>query len=575
VNRAVLLWLGALVLAMVFLALDPLLTFPIFGSDTGEYFRLTAGLAASGHLPLSNYPGWGFAYPDFPGILIVAAATSQSVGVDPLTALLTTIPVLAVASVVPLFLIFRRLHPNETVALLGAGFATVAMPRLFSLAHPAPLALGDLFVVASLWMFLEGRRDARWYGALVITAAALIVTHHLSSYFFAVSALGGLFLFELARPGRWSARFPMRELVFLAAFLVAVVGYWFVYAQEFRSVLVEGLGSVSGALAVGAGAGAVLAVATVGGLAAHRRRTAPPNPERLTRLPTDRAVARDFFLILAGVGIGSAALILVALPGSAQTASPWTVIYFLPLTLTIALAAGSRRVLFFERLGPFTLTWLGALSLAAFAALASSNAVLPPSRHAEYLLIPLGLLTAIGIGRLVARWGDRAGRRAIVAGSAAAVLLLAANAAIAYPPPAQLAGFQEGLTDGDAALWMWVGIGVPPTATVASDHRLSSMVFGFDGNNATWQSTPSLFLGDNWSRAAAELSGSVAPRGALQPIDVVALDGVMVQGVALDPGGLALPMSPQAVAWFSEPPFVLLYENGSEKVYWVDGPVTS
>ena len=82
------------------------------------------------------------------------------------------------------------------------------MPRMFSLAHPAPLALGDLFVVAALWMFVEGRRDVRWYFPLALTGGALIVTHHLSTYFFLVSALGSLILLELAVPGRWSRRLP-------------------------------------------------------------------------------------------------------------------------------------------------------------------------------------------------------------------------------------------------------------------------------------------------------------------------------------------------------------------------------
>jgi hypothetical protein len=573
-NRAHLLWLLALALALIFLALQPLQTFALFGSDTGEYYRLTSDLVTTGHLPLSTYNGWGFAYQDFPGIFLVAGATAQATGVDPLSALITVVPVLSVLSVFPLFLLFRRLYPNDTIALLGAGFATVAMPRLFSLAHPAPLALGDLFVVAGMWMFVEGRRDARWYVPLAITSAALIVTHHLSSYFLLVSALGGVLLFELWRPGRWSRRFPLRELGFGLAFTLGLIAYWFEYATAFQQVILSGLPNTvtrwinGGTMSLAA----VVLFVAIGLALRYRRAHARPHPGRYVRLPTDRAIARDFLIILAGVSIGSAALILHPLPGSAQTTTALTLLWFLPLIAAIALAAGARRPLLFQRSGPFVLTWLGAVCLSAAFGLATNNPVLLPVRHAEYLLIPLGLLTAIGVGRLVARLEDRSGRAGVIAGSLAVILLLSANAAIAYPPPAEFGGFQEGLTPQDAALWMWVGIAVPPTATVASDHRLSSMIFGFDGNNATWDSTPALFTGSSWPQALAELNSSDAPHTYL-PVNVVAVDATMFQGVALIPTDLAPPMSADAITWLAAgPPFIVVYENGAQSVYWVIDP---
>lgn len=578
-NRATVLWLGALVLLLVFLALEPLGTFPIFGSDTGEYYRLTADLVTTGHLPLTSYPGWGYGYQDFPGIYVVAAGVAGAAGTDPLTALQVAVPVLAVLSAVPLFLLFRRLVPNDLVALLGAGLSTVAMPRMFSLAHPAPLALGDLFVVAALWMFVEGRRDARWYFPLVLTGTALIVTHHLSTYFFLVTALGSLLVLELAFPGRWSRRFPTRELAVVGALAVLALSYWLVYAQAFKEHV---LGAPFDALSPAATAVLVAApvplVLLIGLLLrwrrarALRRPRAGPGP----RLPTDRAVVRDFAIIGGGVAAGATVLLVVPLPGTGQVTAPGGILWFVPLILMIAGAAGSRRLVFFNRLGPFTLTWVAAVGISALVALGTSDAVISPARHAEYLLLPLGLLAALALGRMVARWGDVGGRRATAAGATALVLLLAANAAIVYPPPADFGGFQEGLTNADAAMWLWAGVGLPAGAVVASDHRLSSMVFGFDGDPATWGSTPRLFTGwpSDWPAVASELNGSFAPHGALRPIDAVMVDGVMYGGVALDPSQLAQPLSPAALAWLSGAPFVPIYESGPQVVYWVDGPVS-
>ena len=584
VRPETMLFLAGLALVLVFLALEPYLSYAVFGSDTGEYYRLTATLLATGHLPLgSAYAGWGSAYPDFPGIFLLAGAGAGALGLDPFTALTVLVPVVAVLSVFPLFLLFRRLYPHDTVALLGAAIASIAMPRLFSLAHAAPLALGDFLAVAALWMFLETRRDSRWYLPLTLTGGALIVTHHLSTYFFVLGALGGLLFLELWRPGLWSRRFPSREFAFLGGFATATLIFWFYGTTSFVSKVIlpafpsAFAGDPSAAFAV-LEAGALAAVVLVAVLV-RLRRARPRGPPAWVRLPTDRSVLRDFLLLLVGIFGGIAVLILVPIPGTTQTTSAAAILWFSPVLGLVLFASGSRKALTPSRLGPFALAWLGALALSAVLVLgagelpgtsaASFAAALPPERFAEYLFIPLGLLVAVGLARLVARAGDRAGRRAFLAASLGVVLLLGANAAIVYPPQTDLGGFEEGLTHGDAGLWLWVGIAEPRTAAVASDHRLSSMIFGFDGNPATWGSTPSLFTGTVWSDAVGELRQSGAPY-LLHPIDLVVVDSVMYSGVALNPSAEAHPLSAEAIQWFGGLPFLLLYENGLDVVYLVD-----
>jgi len=579
-----------LALLLVFLALEPYLSYALFGSDSGEYYRLTVALLSTGHLPHgSAYGGWGTAYPDFPGIYLLAGASAGALGIDAFSALTIVIPAVAVLSVFPLFLLFRRLYPQDTVALLAAALGSVAMPRLFSIAHPAPLALGDFLCVAAVWMLVESRRDVRWFLPLSLTGGALIVTHHLSSYFFAVSGIGGILFLELWRPGLWSRRFPARELVFLAGFVTATFVYWFYGTTTFvAKVILTGLPYPSYVGFWVFEVVGLLAVVATGLLIRWRRGRYRPRAGRL-RLPTDRSLVRDAVAISVAVFGLISVVVLVPIPGTGQTTTPGAILWFSPILALGVFAAGSRRTPGFARLGPFALTWLGALGLSAaallalaslastssrFEAAASLAATISPYRHVEYFFLPLGLLFAIGIARLVARVGDRPTRRAFVAASVGVVLLLAANAAIVYPPQNDFGGFEEGLTSGDAALWMWVGIAAPPSWVVASDHRLSSMVFGFDGNPATWVTTPALFTGSNRSAAFAELRSVGAPNPA-EPhaIDLVAVDSVMYSGVALDPSGQAVPLSSGAISWFAAAPFVPLYENGANTVYLVDGPL--
>lgn len=570
------LFLLAAALLSVFLLLSPLLSFYAFGSDSGEYYALTNQLASTGHLPVGGaysggYAGWGFAYPDFPGLFVLTAGSAGALGVDGFSALIYVVPALSALSVLPLFLLFRRLWPVDSVAILGAGFAAVLMPRAFSIAHPAPLGPGDLFAVSALWMFVEGRTDARWYAPLVVTSAALVLTHHLSAYFFLLMALGGLLLLELWRPRAWSTRFPQRELGFLGAFTGGLLLFWYEAAPDFHGVLAGGLPATLADSPAPLLAGAALGFVAIAGLLSWRR--ARPVRTRLgVSFPSDRSANRDMLLLWGGMAGGLGLLLLAPLPATSQVITPEALLWFAPVIVFVGFAAGSRRLVTATRLGPYLLTWLGATGLSALVALASASSVIPPGRHAEYLVIPLGLLVAIGLGRLAVRAEEFGGRPALAAVALGAVVLLGANAAIAYPPASDFGGFQEGYTPGDAALWMWAGAGLPAGTAVASDHPLSSMLFGVDGLPATWQSTPTLFVGSNLSAALAELRSSPAPHDPyVYPISAVALDGTMYGGVALDPNALAQPLSPNATQWFAGAPFVPVYENGLETVYWVDG----
>ncbi|MFZ1023965.1 MAG: hypothetical protein WAN87_07515, partial [Thermoplasmata archaeon] len=390
---------------------------------------------------------------------------------------------------------------------------------------------------------------------------------------------GGILLLELWKPGLWSRRYPTRELVFMAAFLTGLFVFWFYGTTTFvaKVILAGVLIHVStGVIFASFEAAGLVAVAFVGGLIALRRRFAR-SARPWVRLPTDRSVMRDAILIAAAVFGGVVVVVFVPIPGTSQTTTLAAILFFAPILALSIFGAGSRRALTPSRMAPFSVTWLGALGLSAlgwlifssYLANANVSQIVPAARHVEYLFLPLGLLFAVGIGRLVARAGDRYGRRAIVVSSVAVVLLLGANAAIVYPPQNDFGGFQEGLTVQDAALWMWVGIDVSSHAVVASDHRLSSMIFGFDGNPATWDSTPALFTGSNWSAAASELRGSPAP-SLVQPVSYVAVDAVMYAGVALNPTGAAPPLSAAAIAWFMAAPFVLVYENGQQAIYLVD-----
>src|SRR5439155_973611 len=87
--------LAIVALALV-LRLSPLTRFVYFGSDVGEYFRISHGLATTGHVALP-YPGWGVTYPYFPGMFFLVAGTSFG-GLEIGGSLSIVVPVLAGAA---------------------------------------------------------------------------------------------------------------------------------------------------------------------------------------------------------------------------------------------------------------------------------------------------------------------------------------------------------------------------------------------------------------------------------------------------------------------------------------------
>jgi hypothetical protein len=103
---------------------------------------------------------------------------------------------------------------------------------------------------------------------------------------------------------------------------------------------------------------------------------------------------------------------------------------------------------------------------------------------------------------------------------------------------------------------------------VATDHRMSSMVFGVAHFNATWDDAYDTLHG-NLTEARAEMAGLDTPSGH-HSVSMVLLDPAIENGVALKQWETARPMSDAAKAKFSSPVFIKVYEASQVKDYFVD-----
>src|SRR6266571_5294528 len=520
--------LGAIVLGAIAVRLAPLWSFLYWGSDTAEYFSILRNLVRTGHVPTTYY-GWGVTYPYFPGVFFPQAGLVEVGGLDLPTVLNLLVPVIGALAVLPMFLLAVRIARDDRIGLFAAAFLAGAIPHAYTTAHSAPATLGDVLALTGLVLFLRLRTDRRAMAPLLLVSGALIVTHHLSLYFFILMVLGALVIRGLARPWRTDAE-SSRQVTFAVVLIGGTFAYWFGYATAFReSILPDVDIQPWWLLFVGFAAG----VAALAGLIAARTRLAWRYRPTFPRLAASAAACAAALATLFVIGVVT---VVSVVPGTSFRVPVAGLLYFVPLAILMSFSASGRKFLDLEREGIHPNAWLVALLLSAVVGILVAPRVLIPYRHAEYLMIAFALCGG----------------------------LLLANGFVGIPPPSTLAGWREGTIPAalDPAYWARDHV----SGLVVSDHHGSSTVFGFGGINATWDRARTPFTDPVWD--PADFSGIESPSGTKNGT-YVWIDRDMEAGVRLTPWEAAVPMDPAVIAKFDNAPFIKVFDNGYARLYWI------
>jgi len=544
----------AIFLTAAWIRLSPLLSFGFWGADIGEYYVLLRRLATTGHLSTS-YAGWGITYPYFPGMFFAQGAVVglSPIGVPAATNLI--VPLLGALAVAPAYLIGAQVGREGKVGLFVAALVAVAFPHAYSTSHTAPSTVGSLLVFAALLLFLRLGRDSKAALPVGLVTAALVVTHHLSSYFLILMVLGTLVFRGLLRPVGGSAGLR-RELAYAVYLVLVTFAFWFGYATTFRDGILHDVNVRPWYLPLLAFPALVVAMAAT--VLARRRvswRYRPAYPSLRRAIALYALTVVSMFGLLAALSVGT-------VPGTTISLSPIVILAFAPLCVLLALSAMGRKFADFLRDGSAMTAWLLALLASIGVGAIVAPRVIIPYRHIEFLLLPLAFLGAVGLFRVL-DLADVSQRRRAVAVGACGVLLLA-SAALAIPPPEMIAQWQEGIRPAaiDMAVWTQDHI----DGLLAADHRASSLAFGFGGVDATWDRTRLPFLAETFTDSLPGLVGVEVPSGT-RDVAYVWIDEDIRRGVQLYPWEPAVPMPPRAIAKFSESPFVKIFDNGYGQIY--------
>lgn len=545
--------LAILALALV-LRLSPLARFVYFGSDVGEYFRISHDLAATGHVSLA-YPGWGVTYPYFPGMYFLVAGTTFG-GLELSGSLNLVAPALGALVPALVFLLAARVLHEDKAALLAAALIAAAMPLVFQTAHPIPATVSELLVVAALLLFLRLPTDPKVWALLVPITGALVVTHHLSAYFLIVMLLIAVALRALVRPGEVPG---LRAQAAYIAFLTALsLAFWLGYATTFRTQILTDVNVQPWWLPLAALPALVLLLAGV--LLVRRRIAWRYRPSYPTARRVSTAYAAAFATVLVLMVISVAA----GVPGTTIRLSPDVLWYFLPLFGFLALAGSGRRHLDFAGRGFEVSGWFLALALSTLIGAIVAPRVLIPYRHVEYMLIALALPVGAGLGRIY-ELGDLERRR--FAAVALAGVFVAGSALTAFPPTGVFLNYEEGARPAAVVASFWAGENVD--GLLATDHRASTLAFGFGRVNATWDTARLTLVADSFPDALMEMQSVRSPSGERR-VDFVMIDADLAQGVQLYPWEPAHPLSDAAREKFAYAPYIKVYDSGYAQVYWVN-----
>jgi 4-amino-4-deoxy-L-arabinose transferase-like glycosyltransferase len=555
-KKWVLLSLFAIFFLAVFLRLFPLTQYAIWGSDSGEYYYITTQLTSDGYVS-TDYDGWGFGYPYFPGMFYLSGAFHFLTGIDILWALILVIPVVASLSVLLVFFIAKLLFKSDGAGLLASTFVAVAMPHVFATSHPMPGSLGDVLLLSSIILLLLSFKNSKFIPLLILSALALTITHHLSSFFLFIAVFGGLFVKELLQ--QEDKKDTRLYWMFLIFFLTILILYWTIFAPPFTERVVSSAFDLPLWVVFSIG---YLILFSAFILIKLRRRI---NWTYKPKFPKAHKQLMLYLLLLFILIFVLFFMALIKIPGTDIQLSLGVALLFSPLVVFLAFTSVGAGYLRFFRGGIAVYGWIVALVLSLLMAIVTSNRVLLTYRHPQYLMPPLALVIGLGMVMMFNAFNNKKSYKKLLLVGLIGILL-GLTSLSAYPSKEVMGGFQEGTSQEDMQAVFWARESLNKGATVATDHRMSSMLFGFADLNATWDEADKTLHASSYEECRGEIESISIPSGE-KPIDYVMLDDDIKSGVALLQWENAEPMSLEAKKKFETWPFVKLYEANGVEVY--------
>jgi len=549
-----------------------------WGGDFGIYYGLTSRFVENQQI-FNEYNGWGGMYNYFPVLYIFSALGHWITGVDLLWLMPKIAPVFGGLTVFIFYFIVYDLTKRRDVALLSSLFLAVVPFHVYQTSHAAPLTMGHFFMILSCYLFLKYMDQKKYLVPLMISTVFLIMSHHLTTYFFLIT----IFFIVVIKSIHVDLRTMYRDVAYVLAASALTFSYWiFIATPVFSTFMNNGL-SISSYFVI-----LLFYIGLVGcllGIAVMKKKK-PDFIYRAKKTFTFHpAHSRKRALIYFTAGFvfifcAEIVFLFVNFPVSGIRMKPLSILYSIPMLFFIGFGCLGVEYLKHMKNRWFFQAWLCAILSSFIYSLVTVNTTLFPDRHVEYLTVPACLFAAVGILYFFRSREYKVSlslKKQLSYPTIQALFVLVvcglvfSNAVAVYPVYTSLEWMDESIPNETANAIDWMNDNLDRNNTlVATDLRLSKMIWA-EGMNATFEGTNDTWTSDTWVGCVADFDAEEHYR----LVTHVLIDDVM-RDISVNVRVLqSVYMTNESYLKFSQEPFTLVYRNATvnqqnEEIHWAE-----
>ena len=549
-----------------------------WGCDFGIYYGLTNSLVENKEL-FNPYYGWGGSYQYFPVLYAITGAAHWITGIDVLTIMPKIAPIFGGLSVLIFYFIVYELIGDRKKAFLSSLLLAVLPFHVYQTSHASPLTVGHFFMMLSIYLFIKFRQDTKYIIPLFISTVLLIMSHHLTTYFYMISLIFIVFV-ENASTKEWTPSLK-KDVLYILAASGLIFSYWMFVATPVYERFMGG-GLKIGAIHIDSSYIIILFYMlffSMFGIIWLKRRF---NLFRIKDKPTAKSAVIKFSLTVIICLTAMSIFSVVKLPWTNFSFTPLSIIYSIPLLLIIGFGVAGFRYTRFIRNGSFIRGWILALLLSFVYGLVTNNSIILPHRHLEYVMAPLSIISIYGVGTIFlnlnyekifkfsrklphmpsiyfSKKSNRLQKRQLIYATVI-LLLVTANAVSVYPSHVALNASYEAITDEDLAVMKWMDENLDKNnSIIASDHRLARIAEAVRFNT-TLDEASIIWIAENFTDYIHEIEGIDKN---YSRITHLVIDDIMKDRVVHVGFGENFYMTNESYEKFSYQPFELVYRNAT------------
>ncbi len=571
-----------------------------WGNDFGIYYGLTKELVKNPQL-FQPYTGWGKSYNYFPMLYLIIGFLHALTGLEIPALMRSVSPIIGSLSVVFFYMFLREMLQEdirdrtrnihilyEYLPLLGAGILAMNPFHAYQTAHAAPLTVGHMSMALSLWLFMaRGKRP--WSADLLyLSSLVLLLSHHLTTSIYIVF-IAGIIFFRALLSERMYERFNT-DMAYLVVFSTIAFAYWGLVATPVFYRFIPNAVGLPAPYLIGL---FYLGSALIYLFFRYRWKNGKAHRPIILDSRKERVVAISVVLIIFAVVTG----FTITDFGTGFRFLPAALVLLSPTFILLGFG-----IIGFNRSERFEFSFcpegmLFSLGLVFLYSIVTWNPIIFPFRLVEYMAYPLAIYEAIGIIFIMAsilgiertdvRETRKSGiekiigfyrlltsntikrdrRERAIAFTLFVASMILLSGATTYAVQRATSGYEESIPVEVADTIEYMKGNISLNSTVASDHRISTLLWEA-GFNPTYDSTYFLWFSESWndSRCLSELEGYGVDGTYYGPVQYIVIDSVMVRdGVQSNINETPRAIIPEFYEKFNNEPFELIYERVSEQ----------